>query len=101
MVHGIKRFLMFNVYVLISLKDKKFYIGLTKDLDRRVKEHFLGKNPSTKSRRPLELIFYEVHRSKTDAARREQYFKTTKGKHALRQMLKNRLRELSIDLVTI
>jgi hypothetical protein len=29
---------MFYVYVLISLKDKKFYIGYTGNLKRRLKE---------------------------------------------------------------
>ena len=48
--------LMFYVYVLISLKDKKFYIGFTNDLKRRLKEHNSGKNISTKSRLPLKLI---------------------------------------------
>ncbi|MFC1808432.1 GIY-YIG nuclease family protein [Candidatus Omnitrophota bacterium] len=92
---------MYNVYVLISLKDKRFYIGLTSNLDRRIKEHLDGKNPSTTSRRPLELIFHEVHYNKTDAARREQYFKTTKGKHTLRQMVKSRLKELGVEFVEI
>ncbi len=92
---------MHSVYVLISLKDKKFYVGLTSNLSRRVKEHIDGKSPSTKSRRPLKLIYQEVHYNKQDAARREQYFKTTKGKHTLRQMVKNRLKELDINFVEI
>ncbi|MFC1793950.1 GIY-YIG nuclease family protein [Planctomycetota bacterium] len=83
---------MFYVYVLISLKDGKFYIGFTNDLKRRLKEHNSGKNISTKSRLPLKLIYYESHLSKTDAVRREKYFKTTKGKSTLRQMLRESLR---------
>jgi putative endonuclease len=92
---------MHTVYVLISLKDKKFYVGLTSNLTRRIKEHTDGKNPSTRSRRPLELIYHEVHSNKQDAARREQYFKTSKGKHSLRQMVTHRLNELKIDFVNI
>jgi len=82
---------MFYVYVLLSLKDKKFYIGYTGDLKRRLKEHNSGKNISTKPRLPLKMIYYESHLSKVDAERREQYFKTTKGKTTLRQMLRNSL----------
>jgi len=52
---------MFYVYVLLSLKDGKFYIGYTEDLKRRLKEHNSGKNISTKSRLPLKLIYYESH----------------------------------------
>jgi putative endonuclease len=77
---------------LISLRDRKFYIGFTNDLKRRLKEHNSGKNISTKSRLPLKLIYYESHLSKVDADRREKYFKTTKGKSTLRQMLRESLR---------
>lgn len=82
---------MYYVYVLLSLKDKKLYIGFTSDLRRRLKEHNAGRNVSTKSRLPLKLIYYEAHLSKTDAVRREGYFKTTKGKSTLKQMLRKSL----------
>ena len=82
---------MYYVYVLTSLKDSKLYIGFTNDLKRRLKEHNSGKNASTKSRIPLELVYYEAHLSKADAMRRERYFKTTKGRSTLRQMLRESL----------
>jgi putative endonuclease len=82
---------MYYAYVLLSLKDGKFYIGFTGDLRRRLKEHNSGKNISTKSRLPVKLLYYEAHLSKQDAERREQYFKTTKGKSTLRQMLRQSL----------
>lgn len=81
----------FFVYVLLSLKDHKFYIGFTNDLERRIKEHERGKNISTNSRLPVKLIYFEGHLSKEDALRRESYFKTTKGKTTLRQILKEYL----------
>jgi len=79
----------YYVYVLLSLKDKKFYIGYTSDLKRRLQEHKRGKNISTKPRRPLKLIYYEAHLSKKDAQRRERYFKTSKGKSTLRQIVRD------------
>lgn len=79
---------MYYVYVLQSLKDKKLYIGFTSNLKRRFKEHQLGNSKSTKSRRPLKLIYYEAHLNKKDAQRRERYFKTEKGKSTLKQMLR-------------
>ena len=78
----------YYVYILRRKKDKKFYIGHTTDLIRRLKDHNQGKNKSTRHRRPLQLIFFEAYISKQDALRREKYFKTTKGKVVLRQMLK-------------
>jgi len=87
---------MHYVYVLLSEKDGKFYIGFTSDLKRRLKEHKDGKAQSTKSRHPLKLLFYEAHLSEKDARRRESYFKTSKGKATLKQMLRGSLQECKI-----
>ncbi len=82
------------VYILISLKDNKFYIGYTNDLRRRIQEHNQRKNISTAKRLPVQLIFYEAYPTKADAERRERYFKTDKGKTTLRQMLRGYLDQL-------
>lgn len=81
----------YYVYVLLSLKDNKFYIGSTNNLKRRLKEHRAGKNISTSKRLPLKLIYFEGHLSRTDAERREKYFKTTKGKVTLRNIIRESL----------
>ncbi|MEK6645498.1 MAG: GIY-YIG nuclease family protein [Candidatus Firestonebacteria bacterium] len=78
----------YYVYVLLSQKDSKFYIGFTNELERRLKEHEQGKNISTSKRLPVKLIYFEGHLSEDDAMRRENYFKTTKGKTTLRQILR-------------
>ena len=64
------------------------YVGSTTDLQRRFKEHNNKEELSTKHYAPFELIHYEAYRNKKDAERREQYFKTTKGKTTLRYMLR-------------
>ncbi len=87
----------FYTYVLRSEKDRKFYIGYTSDLKRRLQEHQRGKNVSTAKRLPIELVFYEAFRSQEDARRREDYFKTTKGKTRLRLMLKGYLQDKTGD----
>ncbi len=86
------------VYVLRSGKDYDFYIGSTNNLKRRVRQHQCGENTSTSKRRPLELLYFEGHRSKSDALRREKYFKTTKGKVTLRQLMRNALENKSAKL---
>jgi len=83
---------MHYAYVLKSLRDKKLYLGRSDDLKRRIVEHENGKVDATKNRLPIELIFYEAFKNKSDAIRRENYFKTTKGKRALAIMLKESLR---------
>jgi len=79
---------MFFVYILLSQKDNQFYIGYTQNIERRFQEHNSGNNESTKFRRPFKLLYYECHSHQADALRRERYFKTTKGKSTLRQMLR-------------
>ena len=60
----------YTVYILISLKDSKRYIGMTSDLNRRLNEHNSGKVKSTKNRRPMKLIYTEEFDSKEDAMKR-------------------------------
>lgn len=69
----------YYTYVLKSKKDGKLYIGSTSDLITRLKAHNSGDVESTKSRRPLELVYYEACLDKNKAAKREKYFKTGFG----------------------
>ena len=76
---------MHYVYVLQSGIDKKLYVGSTSNLGKRLKYHNQGKVKSTKSRRPLKLIYYEDWITKTEAIKREHFFKSGNG----RKWLKN------------
>ena len=51
---------MYYTYILLSIKDNKLYTGSTDDLKRRFEEHNNGKVPSTASRLPFKLIYYEA-----------------------------------------
>jgi putative endonuclease len=84
---------MYFVYVLFC-KDKKLYTGSTIDLKNRYSEHLEGRVISTKHRRPLFLIHYEVYKLKSDALRREMFLKTTEGKRLLRQQIRDLLTQL-------
>jgi putative endonuclease len=79
--------------VLISKKDKEFYIGFTKNLEKRFEEHGKGLIASTAHRRPLKLIYYEVCLNENDAIRREKYFKTGFGRRFLRNRIKTYIAE--------
>jgi putative endonuclease len=78
----------FYVYVLRSLVKDFIYVGFSENLKTRVQQHNDKKEFSTKPYAPFELIHYEAYRNIKDAKRREGYFKTTKGKVTLKQMLK-------------
>ncbi|MBI3601445.1 MAG: GIY-YIG nuclease family protein [Candidatus Omnitrophica bacterium] len=82
---------MYYVYVLRSWTQNKFYIGYTRDLERRIKEHNQGQCHTTHRLDNPELIFYEAFKNEEDAKRREKYFKTTKGKKTLKLMLQETL----------
>ncbi len=79
---------MHTVYVLQSLKDKRTYVGCTHDLDNRVKEHNYGEVQSTKTRRPLIVVYKEEFNDKYDAFKREKHFKTAWGRRQLKKILK-------------
>lgn len=83
----------FYVYVLKSISKEFIYVGFTSNLKRRLTEHNNKEELSTKYYAPFDLIHYEAYRNEKDAKRRENYFKTTKGKVTLRQMLKEYISE--------
>ena len=76
------------VYVIESIKNDGLYIGFTKDLKQRLKQHNDGLNKSTRPYTPWKLVFYESYINEKDAARREKYLKTSQGSRLLKRMLK-------------
>ena len=79
------------VYVLRSLKDHQFYVGLTRDLPLRVQQHNNGLVTSTKKRVPFELVYWEGCLSEGDAAQREKYLKSAWGKRYIKTRLRRYL----------
>jgi putative endonuclease len=79
------------VYVLRSLSDQRFYVGLTNKLPARVEAHNAGLVMSTRRRAPLELIYWEGCLNRSDAARREKYLKSAWGKRYLKARLRDYL----------
>jgi putative endonuclease len=68
------------VYILKSLKDKKRYVGLTNNIERRLAQHNSGKVTATRKRIPLELVYFETFENRSEAALREKFFKSGKGR---------------------
>ena len=76
------------VYLLQSKKNGQWYIGSTKDMQKRILSHNQGKNLSTKSGAPWRFIYCEIGLNSKDARAREKYLKSGMG----RRYLKNRLK---------
>ena len=77
---------MYFVYVLKSLKTGNFYKGLTDNLDRRLKEHFSGRSPTTKTQLPLKLVHVELCADRSLARKLEKYFKSGFGREIIGQI---------------
>ena len=78
---------MWFTYILQSLKDGKFYIGSTQDLQARIMRHNRGLNPSTKYRVPFVLAYHETYDTKEEAVRREFQIKSYKGGVAFKKLI--------------
>lgn len=65
-----------NYTYILKCSDGSLYTGWTNDLERRVKVHNEGKGAKyTKSRRPVELVYYEEFLTKEEAMKREYAIK--------------------------
>jgi putative endonuclease len=84
--------MFYFIYVLYSHKDKKLYVGCSKNVDKRFVRHKNGSVQSTKHRRPLELIHTEKFSSKVEAFNRERFLKSLWGNRDKKKILENFLR---------
>lgn len=83
---------MYYVYAIYSDKDKRrIYVGITKNILARLKEHNLGKTKATKYYRPWKLFHTETLDSRLLARKREKELKSGFGKEFLKEKLKMRL----------
>jgi len=68
--------------------DNRFYVGLSDNVEKRLKGHNFGQTKSTKGYRPWKLIYSEFVGSREDARKREKYLKSGCGKEFLKSFLK-------------
>lgn len=66
----------FYVYILASKPNGTIYVGSTSDLIRRVWEHKNSLVPGFTAKYNVHnLVYYEIHETYVEAARREKRFK--------------------------
>lgn len=87
---------MHYVYVLLSKKDDKLYVGYSNDLIARIRKHNAGKVLATKSRLPLKLVYYEARLDEQEARDREKYLKTGWGRNFIITKLARTLQKAKI-----
>lgn len=65
-----------NYTYILKCKDGSLYTGWTNDLEKRVSDHNAGKGAKfTKGRRPVELVYFEVYKTREEAMKREYAIK--------------------------
>ena len=82
----------FAVYILLSPKTGKTYVGFTSDLINRMKSHNgLSKKGFTAHFRPWVVIHIEFYETKNDAMSREAFLKSGAGRGWIHYNLKHLL----------
>lgn len=76
---------MHIVYILYSKRYKRKYIGVTSNLDKRLKEHNSGYTKSTKPFIPWVIVHIEEFHTFKEARHREKYFKSAAGRRFIKQ----------------
>lgn len=68
-----------NYVYMLKCADGSIYTGWTNDLEKRLRAHNAGEGARyTKSRRPVELVYYETFPEKSQALKREYALKQLK-----------------------
>ena len=70
---------MYTLYLLKSEKFNRHYIGVSSNVETRLKQHNSGKTKSTKPYRPWKLVYVEKYETKTEAMKREYFLKKPIG----------------------
>ena len=79
-----------NYVYLLRCSDDTLYCGWTTDLEKRLDAHNNGSGAKyTRSRRPVELVYFEEYDSKEEAMSREWKIKQMSRKHKM-ELIKNR-----------
>jgi putative endonuclease len=84
---------MFFVYILESIKTKRYYIGQTENLVDRVERHNKGYNLSTRPYIPWELKWWKEFETRAEAFKTEKKLKGIKKREGLERFVsKNNFR---------
>ena len=77
----------FFLYILQSKKNRKYYVGHTNDLERRIVEHNSGQTKSTKTGIPWEVIYTKEYDSNIEANRAELEIKKKKSRKYIEKLI--------------
>jgi putative endonuclease len=67
---------MYYLYILQSQKDNGFYIGISENVEKRLKDHNYGKTKSIAHRKPFILIYTKKLENRLEARKKEKELKS-------------------------
>jgi putative endonuclease len=73
------------VYILRSESHGTYYYGSTENIEKRLKEHNGGRVKYTKGRRPWIVHYKEEFQTRSEAQKREYFFKSIDGYRFLKE----------------
>lgn len=79
------------VYILQSLKNGRYYIGSTIDLDRRFEEHSSGFVKATKNIRPLKIVASIVCNNPSESRKSEYRLKQYKSRKIIENVIRDKM----------
>lgn len=80
---------MYYVYVIQSERDKRYYIGYTSNLAKRLNSHNTGLQRWTRNKGLWKLVYSESFINKRDAIIRERGLKNKKNHKAIENIVHN------------
>lgn len=79
---------MLYVYILENKNDQSLYIGLTSNIDKRIRDHLSGRGAkTTRKKSGWQLIYLEGYLDRLDAVNREKFLKSGPGRKYLKKQL--------------
>jgi len=81
--------IMAFVYILQSLKNGSYYIGSTRNVQRRLEQHNSGNVQATKYKRPYKLVFFQEFASSREASMAEKKIRSWKRKDFIEKVIES------------
>ena len=75
------------IYVIKSLTHNTRYVGVAKDVNKRLSEHNDGRCRYTKGRTPWKIVYTEKYSNLGEARKREIFLKSGQGRKFLDKII--------------
>jgi len=72
-------------YILKGINNQ-YYKGITYNINKRLRQHELGQNKTTKKMKNFKLVYVEICRNRLEARKLEKYFKSGIGREIIKEI---------------